>query len=83
MIIPDIPVAGRCMSAGQTSLTRIIIRQFKAMGLMVSGANLTGTSRNHHIPAMSNAGSNTVSGLVGVGLSSIVCPVDISAGKVK
>ena len=70
---PVLMIVGSSMSVGKTSSARIIIREFKSMGLKVVGAKLTGAGRYRDILAMSDAGADAIYDFVDAGLSSTVC----------
>ncbi len=71
--VPTILVLGTSMSAGKTTVARIIIRQLKDMGLKVAGAKLTGSGRYRDILSMRDAGADCVFDFVDVGLPTTVC----------
>jgi hypothetical protein len=71
--LPTVMVIGTSMSAGKTTVARIIIRQFKDMGLKVVGAKLTGSGRYRDILSMRDAGADYIFDFVDVGLPTTVC----------
>ncbi len=71
--LPTIMVIGTSMSAGKTTVARIIIRQLKDMGLKVVGAKLTGSGRYRDILSMRDAGADYIFDFVDVGLPTTVC----------
>ena len=71
--LPTIMVIGTSMSAGKTTVARIIIRQLKDMGLKVAGAKLTGSGRYRDILSMRDAGADYIFDFVDVGLPTTVC----------
>ena len=74
--LPTIMVIGTSMSAGKTTVARIIIRQLKDMGLKVVGAKLTGSGRYRDILSMRDAGADYIFDFVDVGLPTTVCKAD-------
>lgn len=74
--LPTIMVIGTSMSAGKTTVARIIIRQLKDMGLKVVGAKLTGSGRYRDILSMRDAGADYIFDFVDVGLPTTVCEAD-------
>ena len=74
--LPTIMVIGTSMSAGNTTVARIIIRQLKDMGLKVVGAKLTGSGRYRDILSMRDAGADYIFDFVDVGLPTTVCEAD-------
>lgn len=80
---PVLLIVGSSMSAGKTSSARIIIREFKSMGLKVVGAKLTGAGRYRDILAMSDAGADAIYDFVDVGLSSTVCPPELYRNRIR
>jgi hypothetical protein len=71
--LPTIMVIGTSMSAGKTTVARIIIRQLKEMGLKVAAAKLTGSGRYRDILSMRDAGADYIFDFVDVGLPTTVC----------
>lgn len=71
--VPTVMVTGTSMSAGKTTVARIIIRQLKDMGLKVAGAKLTGSGRYRDILSMRDAGADYIFDFVDVGLPTTVC----------
>ncbi len=76
LTIPIILVIGTSMSAGKTTVARIIVRQLKDMGLRVVGAKLTGSGRYRDILSMRDAGADYIFDFVDAGLPTTVCPSD-------
>lgn len=71
---PTVLLVGTSMSAGKTTAARILIRQFKAFGLRVVGAKLTGAGRYKDILAFADAGADYIFDFVDVGLPSTIYP---------
>ena len=71
--LPTVMVIGTSMSAGKTTVARIIIRQLKDMGLKVVAAKLTGSGRYRDILSMRDAGADYIFDFVDVGLPTTVC----------
>lgn len=69
---PTVVIVGSSMSAGKTTVARIIIRQFKMAGLAVLGAKLTGAGRYRDILSMHDAGADWVFDFVDAGLPSTI-----------
>lgn len=73
--IPIILIVGTSMSAGKTTVARLVTRQLKHMNLDVVGAKLTGAGRYRDILAMKDAGADWVFDFVDVGLPSSIVPI--------
>lgn len=69
---PTVAIVGSSMSAGKTTVARIIIRQFKMAGLSVLGAKLTGAGRYRDILSMHDAGADYIYDFVDAGLPSTI-----------
>ncbi len=76
--LPVILITGTSMSAGKTTVARVIIRQLKRAipGLRLIGAKLTGAGRYRDILSMKDAGADYVFDFVEVGLPSTICDED-------
>jgi uncharacterized NAD-dependent epimerase/dehydratase family protein len=70
--IPTILIVGTSMSAGKTTIARMIIQQLKNIGLRVVGAKLTGSGRFRDILSMRDAGADYIFDFVDVGLPTTV-----------
>lgn len=70
---PTVVIVGSSMSAGKTTVARIIIRQFKMAGLSVLGAKLTGAGRYRDVLSMHDAGADWIYDFVDAGLPSTIC----------
>jgi hypothetical protein len=71
---PTVLIVGTSMSAGKTTIARVVIRQFRELGLSVVGAKLTGAGMYRDVLAMKDAGAQHVLDFVDVGLPSTVVP---------
>lgn len=71
--LPVIMVIGTSMSAGKTTVARILIRQLKEMGLRIVGAKLTGSGRYRDVLSMRDAGADHIFDFVDAGLPTTVC----------
>jgi len=71
---PTILMVGTSMSAGKTTVAKIVTRQLKKAGLTVLGAKLTGAGRYRDILSISDAGADCIFDFVDVGLPSTICP---------
>jgi hypothetical protein len=74
--LPTVMVIGTSMSAGKTTVARIVIRQLKDMGFKVVGAKLTGSGRYRDILSMRDAGADYIFDFVDVGLPTTVCDAE-------
>ena len=71
--IPTALIIGTSMSAGKTTVGKIMCRELSRAGLRVAGAKLTGAGRYRDILAMHDAGAEVVFDFVDGGLPSTVC----------
>lgn len=71
---PVVLLVGTSMSAGKTTVAKVIIRQLKQAGLKVSAAKLSGTGRYRDLLGMYDAGADAIVDFVDAGLSSTVVP---------
>jgi len=72
--LPVVLLVGTSMSAGKTTVARIIVRLLKKAGYRVIGAKLTGAGRYRDVLSMGDAGADRIYDFVDVGLPSTVCP---------
>lgn len=72
--MPVVLIVGTSMSAGKTTVARIIIRQLKLAGRKVIGAKLSGAGRYRDILSMKDAGADYIFDFVDVGLPSTIAP---------
>ena len=72
--LPVVLLVGTSMSAGKTTVARIIVRLLKKAGYRVIGAKLTGAGRYRDVLSMRDAGADRIYDFVDVGLPSTVCP---------
>lgn len=75
--LPVVLIVGTSMSAGKTTVSRIIIRELKEAGLKVVGAKLTGAGRYRDILSMRDAGADEIFDFVDVGLSTTICEPEV------
>ncbi|MCM1983646.1 DUF1611 domain-containing protein [Lyngbya confervoides] len=80
---PVILIVGTSMSAGKTTVARVIIHQLKQLGLKVVGTKLTGVGRYRDILAMGDAGADAIYDFVDVGLPSSICDADQYRGCLR
>ncbi len=74
--VPTVLIFGTSMSAGKTTVAKIIIRELKRAGRRVVGAKLTGAGRYRDVLGMKDAGADAIFDFVDVGIPSSVLPVD-------
>ncbi len=74
---PVVLIVGTSMSAGKTTVGKVIIRQLKRAGLKVIGAKLTGAARYRDVLGFGDAGADWIYDFVDMGLPSTVCPPDL------
>jgi hypothetical protein len=70
---PSIVLVGTSMSAGKTTVSKIIIRELKKFGYKILAGKLTGAGRYRDILTMYDAGADAIFDFVDVGLPSSVC----------
>ena len=71
---PTVLIVGTSMSAGKTTVAKVVVRILKKAGLKVLGAKLTGAGRYRDILSMSDVGADHIYDFVDVGLPSTICP---------
>ncbi len=71
---PVVLIIGTSMSAGKTTVARLVIQQLKALGYSVAGAKLTGAGHLKDVLSMRDAGADHIFDFVDVGLPTTVCP---------
>jgi hypothetical protein len=71
---PVVLLVGTSMSAGKTTIAKVIIRQLKQAGLKVAAAKLSGTGRYRDLLGMYDAGADAIIDFVDAGLPSTVVP---------
>jgi hypothetical protein len=71
--IPTVLIIGTSMSAGKTTVGKLIVRELSRAGLRVAGVKLTGAGRYRDILAMRDAGAEVIFDFVDGGLPSTVC----------
>lgn len=71
--IPVVLITGTSMSAGKTTVARVVIRLLKKAGVKVVGAKLTGAGRYRDILSMQDAGADHIVDFVEAGLPSTIC----------
>ncbi|MDX1684980.1 MAG: hypothetical protein R3275_07065 [Saprospiraceae bacterium] len=76
LITPVILITGTSMSAGKTTVARIIVNELVGMGHKVLGAKLTGAGRYRDILAMKDAGASEVVDFVDGGIPSSIVSED-------
>ncbi len=67
---PIILIVGTSMSAGKTTVSRIVIHELVKMGRKVLGVKMTGAGRYRDILTMADAGADAICDFVDVGLPS-------------
>lgn len=72
--LPSVLIIGTSMSAGKTTIARVLIQQIKEAGVRVVGAKLTGSGHFRDILGMRDAGADYIFDFVDVGLPTTVCP---------
>lgn len=69
-------IIGSSMSAGKTTIGRIVIRRLHQAGVHVAAAKITGAGRYRDSLSFHDAGARPVLDFVDVGLPSTICPAD-------
>ncbi|MEM9557493.1 MAG: hypothetical protein AAGC60_24755 [Acidobacteriota bacterium] len=69
-------IIGSSMSAGKTTVGRIVIRHLRQAGITVAAAKITGAGRYRDSLSFHDAGARPVLDFVDVGLPSTICPAD-------
>jgi len=72
--IPVILLVGTSMSAGKTTVARIIVNLLKRAGLNIVAGKLTGASRYRDILSLKDVGANHIFDFVDIGLPSSIFP---------
>ncbi len=72
--IPTVVLVGTSMSAGKTTMGRLIVHELASLGLNVIGAKLTGAGRYRDILSFRDAGASAIFDFVDAGLPSTVVP---------
>ena len=72
--IPVILLVGTSMSAGKTTVARIIVNHLKRAGLNIVAGKLTGASRFRDILSLKDVGANHIFDFVDMGLPSSIFP---------
>ncbi len=72
--LPVILLVGTSMSAGKTTVARIIVNQLKRAGLKIVAGKLTGASRFRDILSLKDVGASHIFDFVDVGLPSSIYP---------
>lgn len=74
---PVILIVGTSMSAGKTTVSRIVINELVKMGKKVLGVKMTGAGRYRDILTMADAGADVICDFVDVGLPSTAVDPDL------
>ncbi len=72
--LPVVLLVGTSMSAGKTTVARIIVNQLKRAGLNIVAGKLTGASRYRDILSLKDVGANHIFDFVDIGLPSSIYP---------
>lgn len=72
--LPVILLVGTSMSAGKTTVARIIVNQLKRTGLKIVAGKLTGASRYRDTLSLKDVGANYIFDFVDIGLPSSIYP---------
>jgi hypothetical protein len=72
--IPVILLVGTSMSAGKTTVARIIVNHLKRAGLNIVAGKLTGASRYRDILSLKDVGANHIFDFVDAGMPSSIFP---------
>ena len=72
--LPVILLVGTSMSAGKTTVARIIVNQLKRTGLKIVAGKLTGASRYRDTLSLKDVGANHIFDFVDIGLPSSIYP---------
>jgi len=73
MNTPVVLMAGTSMSAGKTTVGRIVTKKLKELGLKVVGVKMTGAARFRDVLSLRDAGADHILDFVDVGLPSTIC----------
>ena len=73
-ILPVILLVGTSMSAGKTTVARIIVNQLKRAGLKIVAGKLTGASRYRDTLSLKDVGASHIFDFVDIGLPSTIYP---------
>ncbi len=71
---PVILLVGTSMSAGKTTVARIVVNHLKRAGLKIVAGKLTGASRYRDILSLKDVGANYIFDFVNIGLPSTIYP---------
>lgn len=71
---PVVMLVGTSMSAGKTTVARIIVNQLKRWGLSIVAGKLTGASRYRDTLSLKDVGANYIFDFVDIGLPSSIFP---------
>ena len=72
--MPVILLVGTSMSAGKTTVARIIVNHLKRLGMKIVAGKLTGASRYRDTLSLKDVGANYIFDFVDIGLPSTVYP---------
>lgn len=72
--LPVILLVGTSMSAGKTTVARIIVNQLKRAGLKIVAGKLTGASRYRDTLSLKDVGASDIFDFVDIGLPSSIYP---------
>ncbi len=72
--LPVILLVGTSMSAGKTTVARIIVNQLKRAGLQIVAGKLTGASRYRDTLSLKDVGASYIFDFVDIGLPSSIYP---------
>jgi len=72
--LPVILLVGTSMSAGKTTVARIVVNQLKRSGLQIVAGKLTGASRYRDTLSLKDVGANYIFDFVDIGLPSTIYP---------
>ena len=81
--LPVILLVGTSMSAGKTTVARIIVNQLKRAGLQIVAGKLTGASRYRDTLSLKDVGANYIFDFVDIGLPSSIYPREKITSAVK
>jgi len=71
--LPVILIVGSSMSAGKTTVGRVLVRMLRESGRSVVAAKLTGAARYRDVLSLADAGADWIFDFVDAGLPSSVC----------
>jgi fluoride ion exporter CrcB/FEX len=81
--VPTILLVGTSMSAGKTTIGRLVVHELEKMGKKVIGTKLTGAGRYRDIMSFRDAGASAIFDFVDAGLPSTVIPEAVFRNAIR